>query len=259
MYVDKQKPTIRTKIPSSRNVVSSGYGKPSSNKVDTNANSKHINHTAHTGTSSTYTNRTANSSACSTHTSMNTSSTYTNRTGTSRSSTSTKPNLSKISQFVEKAIGGKLINDETMSNPQIGYISISKKGSTTRSKTPGRNSLHTTEKIFTTKTLTHSVRKSLKSEFTNPTEKIKSISKSYLVTKDPILSEQVKFLLRSLGFLEQCIGDTVFIGSDITKLPASGSKIKYKFTIEKDTECNFSPIKTDSNKFLLASCIVLGN
>ena len=78
--------------------------------------------------------------------------------------------------------------------------------------------------------------------------------------KDKILNEQIKFLIRSLGYSCVSIGDEITIYDDISKLPDLGTRNEMKFTIMTHNENNYCGFTLSGNgRFLLASGVVTHN
>jgi hypothetical protein len=78
--------------------------------------------------------------------------------------------------------------------------------------------------------------------------------------KDKILNEQIKFLLRSLGYSCISIADEITIYDDISKLPELGTRKEMKFTVMSHNENNYCGFTlTGNGRFLLASGVVTHN
>ena len=78
--------------------------------------------------------------------------------------------------------------------------------------------------------------------------------------KDKILNEQIKFIIRSLGYSCLSIGDEITIYDDISKLPELGTRKYMKFNIMAHNENNYCGFTLSGNgRFLLASGIVTHN
>jgi ATP-dependent Lon protease len=81
-----------------------------------------------------------------------------------------------------------------------------------------------------------------------------------LSIKNKILKEQMKFLIRSLGFKCSVIADEITIYGDISRLQPMGTKVEMNFTIAPDFSTDYCGFTLDKNgRFLLASCIVTHN
>ena len=92
--------------------------------------------------------------------------------------------------------------------------------------------------------------------------KIPVLKKHELIVsiKDKILNEQIKFLLRSLGYVCISIGDEITIYDDISKLPELGTRKHMKFTVMSHNENNYCGFTlTGNGRFLLASGVVTHN
>ena len=92
--------------------------------------------------------------------------------------------------------------------------------------------------------------------------KIPVLKKHELVIsiKNKILNEQIKFLIRSLGYSCIAIGDEITIYDDISKLPELGTRKEMKFTIMSHNENNYCGFTLNGNgRFLLASGLVTHN
>jgi ATP-dependent Lon protease len=78
--------------------------------------------------------------------------------------------------------------------------------------------------------------------------------------KNKILHEQIKFIIRSLGYKCISIGDEITVFGDLNKLPPQNTKIDMNFTVIPDDSNNYCGFTLDKNgRFLLASCIVTHN